>query len=72
MLENDLLGLADTYKTAIANKNAKISTCKKYIMILYTLIRMAHEEEDCAVLEMARTQAHAAIVECLGVEEDEE
>lgn len=69
MNENDLLNLADDFKEAINMKNKKIAKFGKMILLLYGLIRIAHEHEDISFVDLARTELSAFLEEEFNIPE---
>ena len=69
MNEGDLLNLADDFKEAINNKNKKIAKFGKMIILLYGLIRIAHEHEDISFVDLARSELSVFLEEEFNIPE---
>lgn len=75
MTENNegmLLELADDFKKRFAEKTKLVNELKKFILMLYGLIRIAHEHEDIHFVEIARSELSTILDTHFGIEEEED
>ena len=71
-MENELLELSDDFKIRIKKKNVVIAKMKKLICVLYGLVVITDENDDCSLIEEIRSRLSLALTQFLGVESDEE
>jgi len=70
--EGMLVELAEDFKNQMATKTKLINKLKKFILMLYGLIRIAHEHEDIHFVDLARTELSQLLEEEFGIEEEYE
>ena len=70
--EGMMVELADDFKLRMATKTKLINKLKKFILMLYGVIRIAHEHEDIHFVDIARTELSQLLEEEFGIEEEYE
>ncbi len=70
--EGMMVELAEDFKNQMATKTKLINKLKKFILMLYGLIRIAHEHEDIHFVDLARTELSQLLEEEFGIEEEYE
>ena len=60
--EGMLIELADDFKKRFGEKTKLINELKKFILMLYGIIRIAHEHEDIHFVEIARSELYVCML----------
>jgi len=70
--EGMLVELAEDFKTRFAEKTKLINELKKFILMLYGIVRIAHEHEDIHFVEIARSELSRMLESHFGLDEEED
>ena len=59
--ENDLLEMSKHFKTLLNKKNVELEKLKKFICMIYGLVRIMDEHEDISFIEIIRSECSSMI-----------
>jgi hypothetical protein len=66
--ENDLLEMSKHFKTLLNKKNLEIEKLKKFVCMIYGLIRIMDEREDISFIEILRSESSSMIEEMCNID----
>lgn len=68
-MENDLLELGEQFRDVVSQKNNQIAELKKFICLIYGLIRACDDNfEDAQLVSLIRSYSSDKIEELLGLD----
>ena len=68
-MENDLLELAEQFRDVVSQKNKQIAELKKFICLIYGLIRACDDNfEDAQLVSLIRSYSSDKLEELLGLD----
>lgn len=70
--EGMLIELAKDFKERMMEKTKLINELKKFILMMYGLIRVAHEHEDIHFVDIARTELSDMLDKHFGIDEEDD
>ncbi len=69
--ENDLLEMSKHFKTLLNKKNIELEKLKKFVCLVYGLVRVMDEMEDISFVEILRAQSSQMIEEICNIDNDD-